>query len=98
MASIAYYFARGIHGVQDDVAAIEWYHRAAKAGHVESITAYAWMLENGKGAQKNVEDATYYYKKASRRGDKNAQAFLAELLKNNNRAASAFKAQHKDKS
>ena len=98
MASIAYYFARGIHGVQDDVAAIEWYHRAAKAGHVESITAYAWMLENGKGAQKNVEDATYYYKKASRRGDKNAQAFLSELLKNNNRAASAFKAQHKDKS
>lgn len=98
MASIAYYFARGIHGVQDDVAAVEWYHRAAKAGHVESITAYAWMLENGKGTQKNVEDATYYYKKAARHGDKNAQAFLAELLIKNNRAASAFQAQQRKNS
>lgn len=90
MASIAYFFARGIHGVQDDVAAIEWYHRAGKAGHVESITAYAWMLENGKGAQKNISDAIYYYKKAARRGDRNAQTFLSDLLKKTNQSSLDF--------
>lgn len=79
MAAIAYYFVRGLHGVQDDVAAIEWYHRAAKAGHVDSMTAYAWMLMQGKGAQMNKTEAKHYFKKAAALGSSQAVRFLSEL-------------------
>lgn len=77
MSAVAYYFVRGLHGVEDDVAAVHWYFMAAKAGHVESMTAYAWMIMNGKGGQTNLEEARYYFKKAAKSGDKQAVAFLA---------------------
>ncbi len=83
MASVAYYFARGIHGVQDERAAVEWYHRAAKSGHVPSMTAYAWMISNGKGAPIDVAEAVHYYKKAIAYGDLNAKSFLSKLLVSN---------------
>ena len=79
MAALAYYFARGIHGVQDDVAAIHWYHQAALGGHVESMTAYAWMLLHGKGAQIDKDEARRFLLKAQKSGDANASRFLKEL-------------------
>ena len=81
MAAIAYYFFRGQHGVQDEFAAVHWYHQAAKASHVESMTAYGWMLMSGKGAQANPDEAFGYLKRASKMGDKQADVFLAQLVK-----------------
>ena len=56
-------------------------HQAAKASHVESMTAYGWMLMNGKGAQANPDEAFGYLKRASKMGDKQADVFLAQLVK-----------------
>lgn len=79
MAAVAYYFARGIHGVQDDVASIHWYHEAARAGHIESWTAYGWMLAKGKGTQVDRQEAKRVLTIARNKGDQNAIRFLAEL-------------------
>ena len=83
MNAVAYYFVRGLHGVQDEVAAIHWYHEAAKAGHVESMTAYAWMLDNAQGGQVDKGEARRYYQRAEKLGDRQAAYFMAEMrLKN----------------
>lgn len=79
MAAVAYYFARGIHGVQDDVASIHWYHEAARAGHIESWTAYGWMLANGKGTQVDIQEAKRVLTIAKNKGDRNAIRFLADI-------------------
>lgn len=81
MAAIAFYFVRGLHGVEDDLAALYWYHEAAKRGHVESLTAYGWMRMVGKGEPADREEAAYYLRKASALGDKQASVFLDELRK-----------------
>lgn len=85
MSAVAYYFARGMNGVQDDVAAIHWYYLAAKAGHVDALTAYGWMLENGKGAQVDKSEARRYYERAVAAGDKQAGIFLAAMNKKRSR-------------
>ncbi|WP_339385550.1 tetratricopeptide repeat protein [Acidovorax sp. sic0104] len=79
MAAVAYYFVRAQHGVQDDVAALHWYHEAAKAGHVESMTAYGWMLAMGRGGPVDIEEAHRFFKKAERKGDKQAVVFQREF-------------------
>ena len=79
MAAVAYYFNRGLHGVQDDTAALHWYHEAAKAGHVESMTAYGWMLAVGKGGTVDLAEANHYFQKAARKGDRQAGRFLQEF-------------------
>lgn len=81
MTAIGYFFAQGIHGVQDDFAAVEWYHRASKAGDIKAITAYAWMVENGKGTQPDPEHARRLYALAASKGDANAAAFMSRLSK-----------------
>lgn len=81
MAAVAYYFNRGLHGVQDDTASLHWYHEAAKAGHVESMTAYGWMLAVGKGGTVDLAEADHYFRKAARKGDKQAVRFMQEFLK-----------------
>ena len=87
MNAVAYYFVRGLHGVQDDVAAIHWYHEAAKAGHVESMTAYGWMLANGRGAQVDKAEATHYLQKAKAAGNLAAAKFIAEIKQNHKSAS-----------
>lgn len=79
MAAVAYYFIRGLHGVQDDIAAIHWYHKAARAGHPQSMSAYAWMVANGRGTQVDKEEAVHYFQKANVLGDENATRLCNEL-------------------
>lgn len=79
MNAVAYYFVRGLHGVQDDVAAAHWYHEAAKAGFVDSMVAYAWMAGKGVGTDKSVSDATYWLGKAKVAGDKVASEMLRDI-------------------
>lgn len=79
MSAIGFYFALGIHGVQDDVAAIHWYFKAAKSGYTPAITAYAWMLANGKGAQVDRAEAKRLFLIAASKGDANARRFISEF-------------------
>lgn len=61
MHSIAYAFARGLHGVKSDTAAAYWYHRAAtKAKYKDSMLAYSWMAENGVGTELNQDESDWY--------------------------------------
>ena len=85
MTAVAYYFVRGLNGVQDETAAIHWYHQAAKAGDVQSMTAYGWMLASGNGAQQNIAEARFYFKKAATRGDKQAVEFMRKFKANDGR-------------
>jgi len=66
MHAIGYYFARGLHGVKDPVAAVHWYHEAAKRGYADAMEAYAWMVENGVGTVKDSSEARWYRKLAER--------------------------------
>lgn len=67
MHAIGYYFARGLHGVKDPVAAVHWYHEAAKRGHIDAMEAYAWMVENGVGTVKDLAEAQWYRQSAQQR-------------------------------
>lgn len=61
MHSVAYAFARGLHGVKSDTAAAYWYHRAAtKAKYKDSMLAYSWMAENGVGTELNQDESDWY--------------------------------------
>ena len=83
MLAVAYYFVRGLNGVQDDVAAIHWYHKAMMAGDPDATTAYAWMLEMGRGGSVDKEGAIYYYRKAVRLGSDNAKSLHANIASQN---------------
>lgn len=79
MSAVAYFFVRGLHGVQDDYAAIHWYERASRAGHIESTTAYGWMLANGRGTQVDIDESRRILKIAATQGDITASKVLLEL-------------------
>ena len=79
MTALAYYFVRGLHGEQDDLAARYWYHKAAISGSAEAMTAYGWMLVNGRGGEADPEEGRYYLKSALKAGDVNASAILKSL-------------------
>lgn len=68
MHAMGFFFVRGLHGVKDDIAAVHWYHQAAKAGNPDSMLAYAWMVENGVGTEKDPDEARFYYALAQKRG------------------------------
>jgi TPR repeat protein len=65
--------------VQDDYAAIHWYERASRTGHIESTTAYGWMLANGRGAQIDIDESRRVLKIAAAKGDITAHKFLVEM-------------------
>lgn len=79
MTALAYYFVRGLHGEQDDLAARYWYHKAAISGSAEAMTAYGWMLVNGRGGEVDPEEARHYLKAALKSGDVNASLILKNL-------------------
>lgn len=66
MHAMGFYFVRGLHGVKNDEAAAHWYHEAAKAGHPDGMTAYAWMAENGIGTERDPAEADWYRREAAR--------------------------------
>lgn len=82
MSAVAYYFFKGIHGVQDDLAALHWYHKASLAGDADAITAYAWMLQNNRGSQADQEEVVGLYKKAQALGNEKAAFFLSQMQMN----------------
>lgn len=60
MRALGFYLYRGLTGVKNDVAAVHWYHEAAKRGDHDAMQAYAWMVENGIGTQRDSIEANWY--------------------------------------
>ncbi|GJJ09318.1 Chitin synthase regulator 2 [Clathrus columnatus] len=61
---------------QSDTEAYLWAKKAAEAGLVKAMYAVGYFTEVGIGVQANLQDATYWYKRAAELGDKRAQQRL----------------------
>ncbi|GBB87800.1 hypothetical protein RclHR1_01430009 [Rhizophagus clarus] len=57
---------------QDYEKAIELYHKAANSGHSYAQYNLALMYEYGKGTEKNINQAIYWYEKSAKQGDQDA--------------------------
>ncbi len=59
--------------------AIEWFHKAAEAGHVNAMDALASSYERGVGVTRNYDKAVEWYHKAAQRGHNGAEKRLRKL-------------------
>ena len=81
-AEAQYWLARqyeaGLCGLcKDDPLAVVWFKKAAAVqGYATAQYNLARSYEKGEGVDKNSEDAFYWYSKAARQGDADAQARL----------------------
>lgn len=57
----------------DNAKAFSYYMSAAKGGHIDAMYACGLCYENGKGVEKNLEEASKYYVQASDGGSKEAK-------------------------
>lgn len=63
---IGSHYFRGLNGVPEDFnEALKWFRKGAGLGHHRSMWRVGQMLESGKGVDRNVEQAIYWYKKAA---------------------------------
>ena len=68
---------------KNDVAAMEWYQKAAAQGHPGAINNVGWMHGNGRaGGGENGEKASEMYLKAAQRGNDVSQNNIAMRLFN----------------
>lgn len=64
----------GMYGFpEDDTAARRNYKAAAEAGHVRAMSAYAYMVEKGKGGFQSDQDALTWHRRAAETGCASAQ-------------------------
>mmetsp|Transcript_10276 Transcript_10276/g.11381 ORF Transcript_10276/g.11381 Transcript_10276/m.11381 type:complete len:339 (-) Transcript_10276:29-1045(-) len=69
------------YGVEVDIyQAVEWFHGAAKTGHVESMAEYAMCLELGCGVEQSDDFALDWYTKAAERGHVTANFSVGEMF------------------
>ena len=63
--------------------AIAWFEKEIKKSldNTEAMTGLAAMYENGKGTEKNIQQALQYYKQAAELGDEDAKMKVKELEK-----------------
>ena len=64
---------------QDYALGVQWLKKAAQNQHVEAMVALAKCYEEGYGVLKNVNDAIFWYRKASLMGNEEATERLNEL-------------------
>lgn len=53
---------------------------AAEAGHPRAAALLAWLHENGRGTENNIEEAKRWYRRAAEQGQADAMAALGRLL------------------
>lgn len=63
----------------DDVAAAEWYRKAATQGHAGAQYNLGWMYNDGRGVPQNFAEAYKLYREAASQGLTSAQSHLALL-------------------
>ncbi len=67
------------------------YMNAAKSGHIESQTFVGWMLFNGIGIEKNIDEALYWFKISSDNGSVDGEFYYARTLTSTGKHAEAYK-------
>ena len=74
-------FALGVCYYNDEKykEAVEWFHRAADQGHTEAQFKLGECFANGKGVEKNLDEAAKWYRRAAKSGDKRAAEALQRL-------------------
>ena len=78
---MALLFEYGKHGVVIDViAAAEWFHKAAEAGHVEAMAELGLCYELGCGVEQSDEQAIEWYMKAAEQGHLTAKYSVGEAF------------------
>ena len=80
--ALAICYRDGKTGVgQSDAEALKWSRKAAEKGLASGQYLLGSLLEQGRGTQKNLKEATSWYRKAAAQNDPQAKARLAELTK-----------------
>lgn len=64
----------------DPIRALPMLRSAATAGHARAATLLGWLYEVGSGTERNLGEATRWYRLAAERGDARAMAALGRLL------------------
>ena len=64
---------------EDVAAAVPWYRRAARQGHVAAQTMLAFLLANGIGVPPDPGRAVSWYRRAAAKGDVGAQNNLGYM-------------------
>ncbi len=62
-----------------NIEALDWYTKSAKQGFTSAQFNLGWLYKNGKGTEKNVEEARRWWDKAARKGHERAQKALDSL-------------------
>jgi TPR repeat protein len=74
-------YAQGEHGApKDPVQSLQWFEKAAAAGHVESTCNAAACYETGTGTAVNLERAEQLYRRGIALGSARAAYSLARLM------------------
>lgn len=71
---LARLYEQGTGVPQDDFAAVRWLTAAARQDHPDAALDLGWMLANGYGAAKDVEQAYYWFVRATALGAEGAAA------------------------
>lgn len=77
MATYASCLSNGIAGPFDSAAAVVWWNKAAKQGHVQSMRALALAWQFGKGVKADVQKASLWWQRAAEGGDVQAMLVTA---------------------
>ena len=77
MCNVATFYKRGTGAPKDECAAVEWYRRAAEAGHTGAQLSLGFCYEDGKGVTADACAAVVWYRRAADAGDANAQCQLS---------------------
>ena len=66
-------------GPKDAAQAIQWYTRAAEAGHPLSQYDLGFMLMLGEGTEKDIEKGLWWIEQAANNGEAHAARLLADI-------------------
>ncbi len=81
MVRLGFEYREGLRGrASNDVAAFEWFSKAAEAGNPRGLDNAAFLLENGRGTRRDPARARALYRQAADLGNPEAQSNLARCL------------------
>ena len=78
---LGWHYHKGIGVAQDDLQAVQWWHKAAEQGLAESQQGLGWAYANGRGVDEDPVEAYRWYDRAARNGDETAREGLLETAR-----------------
>jgi len=72
-------YANGVGVTENDIEAVNWYHKAAEQGYADAQASLGFMFDNGEGVPVNDAQAVKWYRKAAVQGHADAQNNLGVM-------------------